>query len=82
MRVKARLPKKHTQKKLTVINQIIGRLKQCYPSVARYYDIDVKGNEKGIAIELNYQKNTERHAISRQLSGMYFISTHLPVQEE
>jgi len=81
-KLKARLPKKHTRKKLTVINQSIGRLKQRYPSVAKYYDIDVKGNEKGIAIELNYQKNTERHALSKQLSGVYFIRTNLPVEEE
>ncbi|PGH39331.1 MAG: transposase, partial [Candidatus Nephrothrix sp. EaCA] len=35
-----------------------------------------------MAIELNYQKNTERHALSKQLSGVYFIRTCLPVEEE
>jgi hypothetical protein len=49
--------KKGGTKRLSKVWERIGRLKEKYPSVHKYYDISIQDNGKGLAIGMTYQKN-------------------------
>jgi len=72
--------KKGGTKKLDKVFERIGRLKQKYPSVHKYYDIIVKDDGKGIvtAISCNHKQgeDTDKNA------GIYFLRTTLDENDE
>lgn len=81
-KIAIRLNKKNAIKKADKIHQSIGRAIQKYPSVSKYYDIDVQQNEKGIATEIHYTKNKEKYQQIIEKLGVYFIRTNLQITEE
>ena len=79
--------KKSTQtnklKKIEKINRKIGRVQQKYPSVSKYYDIEVvPADTKTEATDINYKKNTEKYQTIEELLGIYFVRTNMPVAEQ
>jgi transposase len=67
-------------KKLDKVHQRIGRLKQKYPSVHKYYDITVTDNGKGIATGANcvHKKGEDPD----KKAGIYFLRTSLDEKDE
>jgi transposase len=53
------------------IQQAIGRLRERYPRVARYYAIEYDGAEK----KLSGQEREEKKALARKLDGSYVLKT-------
>ena len=58
----------------------IGRLKEKYASVHKYYEITVPDNGKGIATDLVFERKTE--APMEDKAGIYFLRTSLNGKEE
>ncbi len=54
------------------INQAIGRLKERYPRVAKYYTMELKEEEK----RLQWSENTEKKALAEELDGGYALKTN------
>ena len=81
-KIRIRLSKKNTIKKVDKIHQSIGRAIQKYPSVSKYYEIDVQQNDKGIVTEISYAKNKEKYQQILENLGVYFIRTNLKISEE
>lgn len=70
-------------KKADKVHQRIGRAKEKYPSVQRYYDITVSSDAKtGLATEITWEKNLDRHQEKNESLGVYFLRTNLKVNEE
>jgi hypothetical protein len=72
--------KKGGTKKLNKVHERIGRLKQKYPSVNRYYDITVNDDGKGTATGV-----TCKHKIGEDIDkqeGIYFLRTSLNEKDE
>ncbi|EON79432.1 hypothetical protein ADIS_0070 [Lunatimonas lonarensis] len=70
-------------KKADKVHQRIGRAKEKYPSVQRYYDITVSSDTKtGLATEITWEKDTEGHQEKNESLGVYFLRTNLNVKEE
>lgn len=67
-------------KKLDKVWERIGRLKQKYPSIHRYYEITVQDNGKGIATGLSYHEKTD--VKSDDKAGIYFLRTSLNINDE
>jgi len=67
-------------KKLEKVHERIGRLKQKYPSVHKYYDIMVSDNGKGIATKIacEHKKGED----PERKSGIYFLRTSLNEKDE
>jgi transposase len=67
-------------KKLERVYERIGRLKQKYPSIHKYYDIIVTDNGQGVAIKVSCKQksaeDTDRDA------GIYFLRTSLNENDE
>jgi len=81
-KIKLGLTKKHTTKSIDKIHQRIGRYKQKYPSVSKYYDIEVIIDENNRATELNWVKNAELYQKATAELGVYLISTNLDISQE
>ncbi len=58
-------------KKEENIYEAIGRIKERYPRVARYYKIEYDSLIK----ELSYRENTEKKSIAQSLDGSYMLRT-------
>ncbi|TKJ46944.1 hypothetical protein CEE34_06185 [Candidatus Aerophobetes bacterium Ae_b3a] len=58
-------------KKEEKIYEVIGRIKERYPRVARYYRIEYDSLIK----ELSYQENAERKGLAESLDGSYMLKT-------
>jgi len=58
-------------KKKEKIYEAIGRIKERYPRVARYYRIEYDSLMK----ELSYQENTEKKSVAESLDGSYMLRT-------
>ena len=56
------------------IQQAIGRLRERYPRVARYYTLEYDAAEK----KLSWQESVERKAWARKLDGSYVLKTDRP----
>jgi transposase len=70
-------------KKADKVHQRIGRAKEKYPSVQRYYDITVSSDTKtGLATAITWEKDTDRHQEKNESLGVYFLRTNLNVKEE
>jgi transposase len=70
VRLKKRIEKgqlKYTDK----IHQAIGRLKERYPRVARYYRIEYDAEPK----VLSWKEDTEKKAVAEKLDGSYVLKT-------
>src|ERR1700694_696232 len=69
-----RLAKRIAQRRLVKpakINQAIGRLKERYPRVARYFDLSYDPRTATLAAPFN----ADKHAKAEQLDGCYLIKT-------
>jgi hypothetical protein len=80
--IKLSLNKKKGVKKFDKVNQRIGRAIQKYPSVSKYYTIDVIGNQGENATEIICLKNGERTEKEQEKAGTYFIRTSLKASDE
>ncbi len=65
------LTKKGGTKKRDAVLKRIGKLEGKYPSIARYYQIDVKDDGKGKVTEVKWQL----HLPEKQVFGTYFLRT-------
>jgi len=68
--LKARLEKGQL-KKSDKIHEAIGRLKERYPRVARYYRIEYDAERKSVS----WQENAEKKAMATKLDGSYVMKT-------
>lgn len=80
-KLKNGLSKKNTIKKVDKIHEGIGRYKEKYPSVSKYYTIEVKENGKGIATDIVWKKSEKHDKIEEGL-GVYFIRTSQEIKDE
>lgn len=74
------ISKKGGTKKLNKVYERIGRLKQKYPSVHTWYDINVCDNGNGTATSINCQHKTGEYDNSQ--SGIYFLRTSIMELDE
>lgn len=74
------LHKKGGVKKLDKVYERIGRLKQKYPSIHRFYQIEVKSNKNNIATSLQW--STKPASDPDHESGIYFLRTSLGEADE
>jgi hypothetical protein len=74
------ISKKGGTKKLDKVYERIGRLKQKYPSVYKYYDIIVTDNDLGVAKSISCKHKTGED-IDKQ-AGIYFLRTSLNEKDE
>jgi hypothetical protein len=82
IRLKNGLTKKHTTKRADLIHERIGRYRQKYPSVSKYYNIAVKKDDKGTATEIQWKKGPAQYQKVKENLGVYFIRTNLEIKEE
>jgi transposase len=68
--LQSRLEKGQLQK-MEKVHQAIGRLRERYPRVARYYRIDYDAEQKTLA----WQEEGEKKAIAEKLDGGYVLKT-------
>jgi transposase len=69
-RLKTRIEKGHL-KRVEKIHQAIGRLRERYPRVVRYYGIQYQGKPQS----LSWQEDMEKKAIAEKLDGSYVLRT-------
>jgi len=72
--------KKGGTKKLDKVHERIGRLKQKYPSVHKYYDIIISDNEKGTATAISCAHKKGEDPDKK--AGIYFLRTTLDENDE
>jgi len=80
--IKLGMSKKHGVKQADKVNRRIGRVQEKYPSAAKYYEVEMKADEKGNVIELRYEKNPEKYAAACEDLGVYFLRTNKPMKDE
>ena len=73
--IEGSLHKKSGVKKTDRVHQRIGRLKQKYPSIHRFYQIDVQANEKDMVTSLTW--SIKQHIDPDTNNGIYFLRTSL-----
>jgi hypothetical protein len=61
-KIKEGLTRKHATKRQDKIHQRIGRYKQKYPSVSKYYSIEVSCNEKGMVTDIKWHKDPQLYS--------------------
>jgi hypothetical protein len=81
-KIKEGLTRKHATKRQDKIHQRIGRYKQKYPSVSKYYHIEVSSNEKGMVTDINWHKDLQLYSHTLENLGVYFIRTSLDIAQE
>ena len=74
------IAKKGGTKKLNKVHERIGRLKQKFPSVHKYYDIVVTDNGNGIATSASFEHKKGEDPDKK--AGIYFLRTSLNEKEE
>ncbi len=74
------LNKKGGTKKLDKVYERIGRLKQKYPSVHKYYDVRLTDNGKGVVTSINCSHKTGIDPDKK--GGIYFLRTSLDEKDE
>jgi len=72
-KLQQRVSKKHLQEE-TKMQQAIGRLRERYPRVTRYYAIAYDATEK----KLTWQERAEQKACAQKLDGSYVLKTDRP----
>jgi len=78
--IKEGINKKGGTKKLDKVYERIGRLKQKYPSVHKYYEITVADNGEGTATGISCQHKTGEDPDKNV--GLYFLRTSLDENDE
>jgi len=78
--IESSLHKKSGVKQLDKVHERIGRLKQKYPSIHRFYQIDVTSNDKNIVTSLSW--SIKPTLDPDQNSGIYFLRTSLQQLDE
>ncbi len=78
--IKEGINKKGGTKKLDKVYERIGRLKQKYPSVHKYYEITVSDNGKGTVTSISCQHKTGEDPDKN--AGLYFLRTSLDENDE
>lgn len=78
--IKEGIQKKGGTKNLKKVYERLGRLKQKYPSVHKYYDLSITddGKETATAIEYEHKKGKD----TDKKAGVYFLKTTLDVGNE
>lgn len=77
------LHRKGGVKKLDKVHERIGRAKEKYPSVQRYYSIQVSSDATtNEATEIIWRKDQTRHQEKNESLGVYFLRTNLNVNDE
>ena len=71
---------KNGTKRIDKVHERIGRLKQKYPSVHKYYDITVSDNGKGVATKVSCEHKKGEDPDKK--SGIYFLRTSLNEKDE
>ncbi|MEO8150800.1 MAG: transposase, partial [Bacteroidia bacterium] len=82
-KIKSSIHKKSGVKKVSKVNERIGRAKQKYPSVHHYYNIHItcdKANEQ--VINITWQKDQALHQQQIDGLGVYFLRTNMPIKDE
>ena len=72
--------KKGGTKNLKKVYERLGRLKQKYPSVHKYYDITITDNGKSIATGMSFSHKTGEDPDKK--AGVYFLRTTVEVEDE
>jgi len=72
--------RKSGTKKLEKVHERVGRLKQKYPSVHKYYEITVADNGKGLAAGISCKHKTGEDP--EKEAGIYFLRTSLNEKDE
>ncbi len=72
--------KKGGTKKLNKVHERIGRLKQKYPSVNKYYEITITDNGSGTATSISCKHKTGEDTDKQ--AGIYFLRTSLDEKQE
>ena len=67
-------------KKLEKVYERLGRLKQKYPSIHKYYEIIVSDNGQGIVTKVSLTRKPSEDAIRE--AGIYFLRTSLNCEDE
>ena len=67
-------------KKIAKVWERIGRLKEKYATVNRYYNITVRDNGSGIATEIKFEKTDQYNTDDK--AGVYFLRTSLKDRDE
>lgn len=75
--IKNSISRKGGTKRLQKVYERIGRLKERYPSIWRYYDIKIK-HEKDIVTDILWEKTEDAHP----KEGVYLIRTTLSGEDE
>ncbi|NCP67963.1 IS1634 family transposase [bacterium] len=78
--INAALNKKGGTKKLDRVHQRIGRLKQKYPSVHKYYNIIVSDDKNGVATQVRCEHKKGQDPGKK--AGIYFLRTSLNGEDE
>jgi len=73
--IESSLHKKGGVKQLDKVHERVGRLKQKYPSIHRFYRIDVLSNDKNIVTSVSWE--IKPAVDPDQNSGIYFLRTSL-----
>ena len=71
--IESSLHKKSGVKQLDKVHERMGRLKQKYPSIHRFYQIDLQNNDKNIVTSLSWE--IKPTIDPDQNSGIYFLRT-------
>ena len=75
--------KKGGVKKASKVHERIGRAKEKYPSIQRYYDIEVSTDPATQnATNIKWSRNDEKHEQKVNELGIYFLRTNLNMQDE
>jgi transposase len=75
--------KKGGIKKASKVHERIGRAKEKYPSVQRYYNIEVSTDDSTQnATNLTWSKDAVKYAQKTDEMGIYFLRTNLNMQDE
>ena len=80
IKIESSLHKKGGVKQLPKVHQRIGRLKQKYPSIHRFYQIDVESDDNNIVTSLTWSINPATDPDEN--SGIYFLRTSLTGLDE
>ena len=74
------LHKKHGVKKTDKVHQRIGRAKERYPSVAKYYTINTQEDKvKGNVTNIQWQKDIRKETQAENSLGEYFLRSNTPI---
>ena len=78
--ISASLDKKSGIKNRDRVSERIGRLKQRYPSIAKFYSVDLEVDEKNIVLNISHQELKKEESKSKE--GVYFLRTSLKMEDE